>query len=67
MLWDGLHSLGLKSFVEKEENRLSTVNTIKVGRPNPQKKDLLPRNIHKGLRKNMILIPLGWQSPYLAH
>ena len=31
-LWDGLKSLGLKSFVEKDEDRLITVNTIKVGR-----------------------------------
>ncbi|KAG2495109.1 hypothetical protein HYH03_006719 [Edaphochlamys debaryana] len=29
-LWDGLRSLGLKPFVEKEEHRLITVNTIKV-------------------------------------
>jgi alanine-glyoxylate transaminase/serine-glyoxylate transaminase/serine-pyruvate transaminase len=28
-LWDGLSSLGLKPFVEKEEYRLTTVNTIK--------------------------------------
>eukprot|EP00798_Chlamydomonas_sp_ICE-L_P006579 gene6579-3231_t len=30
LLWDGLHSLGLKPFVEKAEDRLITVNTIKV-------------------------------------
>jgi len=30
LLWDGLKSLGLKSFVEKDEDRLITVNTIKV-------------------------------------
>ncbi|GFR47564.1 hypothetical protein Agub_g9289 [Astrephomene gubernaculifera] len=29
-LWAGLSSLGLKPFVEKEEDRLITVNTIKV-------------------------------------
>jgi alanine-glyoxylate transaminase/serine-glyoxylate transaminase/serine-pyruvate transaminase len=29
-LWDGLHSLGLKSYVAKDEDRLATVNTIKV-------------------------------------
>ncbi|GAX73666.1 hypothetical protein CEUSTIGMA_g1117.t1 [Chlamydomonas eustigma] len=29
-LWDGLHSMGLKSFIEKDEDRLITVNTIKV-------------------------------------
>lgn len=29
-LWDGLKSLGLSSMVEKDEDRLITVNTIKV-------------------------------------
>ncbi len=29
-LWDGLRSMGLKPFVEKDEDRLITVNTIKV-------------------------------------
>jgi alanine-glyoxylate transaminase/serine-glyoxylate transaminase/serine-pyruvate transaminase len=29
-LWEGLSSLGLKPFVEKEQDRLITVNTIKV-------------------------------------
>ena len=29
-LWDGLHSMGLKSYVAKDEDRLATVNTIKV-------------------------------------
>lgn len=29
-LWEGLSSLGLQPFVEKEEDRLITVNTIKV-------------------------------------
>lgn len=29
-LWEGLHSMGLKSYVEKDEDRLATVNTIKV-------------------------------------
>jgi alanine-glyoxylate transaminase/serine-glyoxylate transaminase/serine-pyruvate transaminase len=29
-LWDGLKSLGLQSFVENDEDRLITVNTIKV-------------------------------------
>lgn len=29
-LWEGLSSLGLKPFVEKEADRLITVNTIKV-------------------------------------
>jgi alanine-glyoxylate transaminase/serine-glyoxylate transaminase/serine-pyruvate transaminase len=29
-LWEGLTSLGLKPFVEKEQDRLITVNTIKV-------------------------------------
>ena len=30
MLWDGLKSMGLKSFVENDSERLITVNTIKV-------------------------------------
>ena len=30
-LWDGLKRLGLQSFVEKDQDRLATVNTIKVG------------------------------------
>lgn len=30
-LWDGLTKLGLKPFVENENDRLITVNTIKVG------------------------------------
>lgn len=30
LLWDGLRSMGLQPFVEKEEDRLITVNTIKV-------------------------------------
>lgn len=30
LLWDGLKSMGLQSFVEKDEDRLITVNTIKV-------------------------------------
>ena len=30
MLWDGLKSMGLKSFVENDAERLITVNTIKV-------------------------------------
>ena len=30
MLWDGLTSMGLKSFVENDSERLITVNTIKV-------------------------------------
>lgn len=29
-LWDGLRSMGLEPFVEKEQDRLITVNTIKV-------------------------------------
>ena len=29
-LWDGLSSMGLEPFVEKPEDRLLTVNTIKV-------------------------------------
>lgn len=29
-LWDGLRPLGLKPFVEKEADRLATVNTISV-------------------------------------
>ncbi|KXZ49207.1 hypothetical protein GPECTOR_22g797 [Gonium pectorale] len=29
-LWDGLRGMGLKPFVEKDEDRLITVNTIKV-------------------------------------
>lgn len=29
-LWEGLSALGLKPFVEKPEDRLVTVNTIKV-------------------------------------
>jgi aspartate aminotransferase-like enzyme len=28
-LWAGLRSIGLQPFVEKEEHRLATVNTIK--------------------------------------
>lgn len=31
MLWDGLKSMGLKSFVENDSERLITVNTITVG------------------------------------
>jgi hypothetical protein len=31
LLWGGLVSLGLQPFVEAEEDRLATVNTIKVG------------------------------------
>ena len=31
-LWDGLGKLGLEPFVENPEERLVTVNTIKVGR-----------------------------------
>ncbi len=30
MLWDGLKSMGLKSFVENDSERLITVNTITV-------------------------------------
>ena len=30
MLWDGLKSMGLKSFVDNDSERLITVNTIKV-------------------------------------
>lgn len=30
LLWDGLKSLGLQSFVENDADRLCTVNTIKV-------------------------------------
>ena len=30
MLWDGLKSMGLESFVENDSERLITVNTIKV-------------------------------------
>jgi alanine-glyoxylate transaminase/serine-glyoxylate transaminase/serine-pyruvate transaminase len=30
MLWDGLKEMGLEPFVEKEQDRLITVNTIKV-------------------------------------
>jgi hypothetical protein len=30
MLWDGLKQMGLQPFVEKDEDRLITVNTIKV-------------------------------------
>lgn len=30
MLWDGLDSLGLEPYVEKESDRLVTVNTIKI-------------------------------------
>lgn len=30
LLWGGLVSLGLQPFVEAEEDRLATVNTIKV-------------------------------------
>lgn len=30
MLWDGLDSLGLEPYVEREEDRLVTVNTIKI-------------------------------------
>ncbi len=30
-LWEGLGDLGLQAYVEKEEDRLVTVNTIKVG------------------------------------
>ena len=33
MLWDGLKSMGLKSFVENDSERLITVNTIKVTSP----------------------------------
>lgn len=33
MLWDGLRSMGLKSFVENDSERLITVNTIKVTNP----------------------------------
>ena len=29
-LWDGLTALGLEPFVEKPEDRLVTVNTVKV-------------------------------------
>lgn len=29
-LWEGLRSMGLEPFVEKEADRLATVNTIKV-------------------------------------
>ena len=29
-LWDGLKKLGLEPFVEKDADRLATVNTIKV-------------------------------------
>jgi alanine-glyoxylate transaminase/serine-glyoxylate transaminase/serine-pyruvate transaminase len=32
MLWDGLKEMGLEPFVEKEQDRLITVNTIKVRR-----------------------------------
>lgn len=30
-LWEGLTDLGLEPFVEKEDDRLVTVNAIKVG------------------------------------
>ena len=30
MLWEGLSKMGLEPFVEREEDRLITVNTIKV-------------------------------------
>ena len=30
LLWDGLNSMGLKSFVDNDAERLITVNTIKV-------------------------------------
>lgn len=30
LLWEGLSSMGLKSYVEKDQDRLITVNTIKV-------------------------------------
>ncbi len=30
MLWDGLKSMGLKSFVENDSERLITVNTVTV-------------------------------------
>lgn len=33
MLWDGLKSMGLKSFVDNDSERLITVNTIKVTPP----------------------------------
>ncbi len=29
-MWDGLKSMGLESYVEKDQDRLITVNTIKV-------------------------------------
>lgn len=32
LLWDGLKSMGLKPFVQDDDERLITVNTITVGR-----------------------------------
>lgn len=32
-MWEGLRGLGLEPFVEKEEYRLVSVNTIKVSHP----------------------------------
>lgn len=42
MLWDGLKSMGLQSFVDNDSERLITVNTIKVTPPHEKLLCLCP-------------------------